>query len=556
MKVLELKPLKKKKLKLVLVESEFPIDWSIDREWNKEGLMGNFYFISSEYLEFIEDLVEKRKPDFVVEDEAMRSNEEKESGDEDEFQSIFRHFGIPYEMVGIPEHALNYISSPIRNKKELVKKFSEEIAEYKKRGPVHYNDPHFQQLVIWYQFLKDEIKKEEEELSFKVRESWMLMGILEIAKNLDKKELTAFFICDKRHFDGIVFLAEELGINTELIKIQKVPKNLNDQFSVSNVINSSALEIMPIKVKKKKKGEKILYFFDTDEYCSPFDTNMGYDAGFDVVIPYCKMTADRVTKLVQDAIFSRKVGAPSVFFIGGSNVDEADKITEKVLEALVPPFGSPVIIDPRGSHTTAPAIVAKTIEVMKKHKINNLTNKKVAILGGTGPVGQICAIIASRLGANVVITSRRKDYVIKLAKKLTKKAGRNAKEVIGNEANTEEQFFEIVKEADIIWSVGKAGVQMISKETMKKLMKKKIVVDINLVPPYGIEGMEPNFHNEEFIKGIYGIGALVVGRLKYKIENEIFKEATISKGKKIFDYNIAFEIASKVLFGEEIKISL
>ncbi|MCJ7650062.1 MAG: methylenetetrahydromethanopterin dehydrogenase, partial [Candidatus Lokiarchaeota archaeon] len=43
--------------------------------------------------------------------------------------------------------------------------------------------------------------------------------------------------------------------------------------------------------------------------------NMGYDAGFDIVIPYGKMTADRVTKLVQDAMFSRKVGAPTVYFV-------------------------------------------------------------------------------------------------------------------------------------------------------------------------------------------------------------------------------------------------
>jgi len=81
------------------------------------------------------------------------------------------------------------------------------------------------------------------------------------------------------------------------------------------------------------------------------------------------------------------------------------------------------------------------------------------------------------------------------------------------------------------------------------------VVDINLVPPYGIEGIKPEFNDIEFYPGIYGIGALDIGRLKYKIEHKIFKEATLTKGKKIFEYNIAFELASKMILGEEIKIS-
>ena len=553
MQVLELKPLKNKKLKLILIESEFPIDWRFNEEFKQDGLLENFFFISREYIEFIEKFVNENKLDFVIEDKVLR--DDKLKGDEDEFESIFKRAGITYETVGIPEYALNYLSSPIINKKELVKKFSIEISEYKKRGQVHYNDPHFQQLVIWYQYLKDEIKKEEKELEFKVRESWMMMGIIEIAKNTQKKEITGAFICDKRHFDGILFLANELNVVIEIINIQKIPKNLKEDTSIDEVVNSSILEIMPIKVKKKEKEDEILYFFDTDEYCSPFDINMAYDAGFEVVIPYSKMTAERVTKLVQDAIFSRKAGAPSVFFIGGSDVEEGERISNNVLKALVKPFGCPVIIDPRGAHTTASAIVAKTIEVLKKHDSNDLANKSIAILGGTGPVGQICAIIAARLGAKSVITSRREDYVKTLANKLTIKAGKNAQKIEGKATNSEEDYFNIVKDADIIWSVGKAGIQMISKEVMKKLSSNKIVVDINLVPPYGIEGIKPEFYNKEFFKGIYGIGALDIGRLKYKIEKQIFKQAIISKGKRILDFNIAFEVANRILFGEQITIS-
>jgi len=188
-----------------LVESEFPIDWVISPLPEENGIFGNLFFISKDYMKFIEGLVKKYKPDFVVEDQGMRPYDDIQS-DDDEFIAIFKRKGIPYQMVDIPEYALNYISSPIINKKELIKKFSAEIEEYKNRGQVHYNDPHFQQLVMWYEYLREDCKTQEEELRYKIRESWMMMGILELAKKQDKKELTTFFICDKRHYDGIIFL--------------------------------------------------------------------------------------------------------------------------------------------------------------------------------------------------------------------------------------------------------------------------------------------------------------------------------------------------------------
>ena len=554
MKVLELKPLKEKKLKLILIESEFPIDWALELPKSDVGILGELFFVSKEYMNFIENLTEKYHPDFVVEDMGMRSN--NEVSPEDEFGAIFRERGIPYNYVNIPDYALNTISAPLIDKKAFIKKISDEIERYKSMGRVHYNDPHFQQLVIWKEFLKEDYKTQEDEIRYKIRETWMMMAILELARNQKNGNIKAFFICDKKHFDGVVFLALELGIEIEIINIEKVARNFDEISSIKDILNKSVLDIMPIKVKKKEKQEKILYFFDTDEYCSPFDTNMGYDAGFDVVIPYCKITADRVIKLVQDAMFSRKIGAPTVFFIGGSDVEESEKITEKVLNSLVPPFETPVIIDPRGSHTTAAAIVSKTIEVAKFHGIQDLNKKKIVCLGGTGPVGQIAALIASKLNAQVTITSRRKEYVEDLAKKLTEKAGKNAMQIIGVAVDSEDDYYKLVKDADIIWSVGKAGIQMLSKNVMKKLQPNKIIVDINLVPPYGIEGIKPENDNTEIYPGIFGIGALAIGQIKYKVERDIFKEAAITKGKKIFDYNIAFELANKIVLGVDIKIEL
>jgi len=311
------------------------------------------------------------------------------------------------------------------------------------------------------------------------------------------------------------------------------------------------LELTPIKIKKVEKTDKICYFFDTDDIASPFDINMAYDAGFDIVVPLSKMTSDQVPKLVQDAIFSRKPGASTTFFIGGSNVKEGENIAKKVVKSLVPPFECPVIIDPRGSHTTASAVVAMTMDIAKrKHGIADLTGKKVLVFGA-GPVGRITAILAAKIRCDTSIVETweksSEDFILNLATELTEEAGEKATKIKGIFAPKPEQRLEIAKDADIIWSLAAAGVEILSEEIMKDLRGKKLVVDINLVPPYGIEGLKPKHNNEEIYPGIFGIGALALGRLKSESEKQILKEAANTKGLKTFDYNYAFEVAKVLL---------
>ncbi|MFX1311869.1 MAG: methylene-tetrahydromethanopterin dehydrogenase N-terminal domain-containing protein [Promethearchaeota archaeon] len=313
----------------------------------------------------------------------------------------------------------------------------------------------------------------------------------------------------------------------------------------------SIIELTPIIIKKKDTSDKICYFFDTDDNASPFDINMAYDAGFDIVVPVSKMKAEYVPKLVQDAIFSRKPNAPTTFFIGGSNVKEGEKIAKAVIKSLVPPFECPVIIDPRGSHTTASAVVAMTLDIARrKHGIKNFKSKKVVIFGA-GPVGRIAAILAAKLGFNTYIVETwdksNEEFITKLANELTEEAGPEATKINGIFTPTLEKRFEVAKDADFIWCLAAAGVEILSQEWMEKLPGRKIVVDINLVPPYGIEGIKPKHKNDEIYPGIFGIGALALGRLKANSEGQILKEAAHMKGLKVFDYNIAFEVANDLL---------
>jgi len=313
----------------------------------------------------------------------------------------------------------------------------------------------------------------------------------------------------------------------------------------------SIIELTPIVIKKKDLSDKICYFFDTDEHASPFDINMAYDAGFDIVIPISHMTAEQVPKLVQDAIFSRKPNAPTTFFIGGSNVKEGEKIAKAVKKSLVPPFECPVIIDPRGSHTTASAVVAMTINVaLKFHGIEDIKGKRVVIFGA-GPVGRIAAILGAKLGCLTSIVETwdksSEEFITNLANDLTEEAGSGATEIKGIFAPNPEEKLTAAMNADIIWCLAAAGIEILSEDLMKELTGTKIVIDINLVPPYGIAGLKPKHYNEEIYPGIFCIGALSLGRLKSNSEGAILKEAANTKGMKVFDYNHAFDVAKDIL---------
>ncbi|MFX0027038.1 MAG: methylene-tetrahydromethanopterin dehydrogenase N-terminal domain-containing protein [Candidatus Hermodarchaeota archaeon] len=559
MEVLELKPLKKKYLKLVLIESEFPIDWWFEGPAEKKhDLAWNLHLISKEYLDLIKNLIDKYHPDFAVEEKGSRWDEV--ISEEDPIAVLFNEYKIPYRKIDISENAENYLNANFDESRSLIKQLKSFIGNYMESGKISpEKDYKFQRALLWKQYLQQEYNEQENEVRFKVREAWMMMKIMEIARNYNSKNIVAFHICDVRHFDGIRQYSEELGVDIMEIKIKREAQFANhiENPSIRNILDKSIINLTPLKIKKKEKQEKICYLFDTDENASPFDINMAYDAGFDIVVPISKLTAEQVPKLVQDAIFSRKPGAPTSFFIGGSNVNEGEKIAKKVISSLVPPFECPIIIDYRGSHTTASSIVAKTIEFAKEHKIEDLEGKKVVILGA-GPVARIAALLSAKLKSRTYIVETwnksSKKFIKDLAKELSDKSGTEGGSIEGVFAIEEDQIFEVVEDADIIWCLAAVGVQILSKEVMIKL-KNKLVVDINLVPPYGIEGLKPKDNNKEIYPTIFGIGALAIGRLKSEVESSILKEAADTKGKIIFDYKYAFEKAKKIVFREEIKIS-
>ena len=62
----------------------------------------------------------------------------------------------------------------------------------------------------------------------------------------------------------------------------------------------------------------------------------------------------------------------------------------------------------------------------------------------------------------------------------------------------------------------------------------------------GVEGLGPNDDSVELKPGVFGIGALAIGKLKIKTEVEMIKQATAAKDG-LFDYAIAYTIAKEAI---------
>ena len=292
------------------------------------------------------------------------------------------------------------------------------------------------------------------------------------------------------------------------------------------------------------KFKTVFVFLDTDKYCSPFDMLVAVDAFPDsTIFKYENVTGEDAARIVFDALFPRgPEGAKHTkIFINGSNFDTVAEVvaaTQKCMASA--PWGNSIIVDPRGAYSTAASAVAKTLGMALEKGLGSLEGKNVTVLAGTGPVGQIAAKLYASEKANVTITSRSMAKGQAVAAKINNEVGAEHVKVV--EVTNPEQTGTAIQNAEIILAAGAGGIQLLSAENIDKHGEKcKIVADVNAIKPLGVEGLASNDEGKELRSGIYGIGALAIGKLKIKIEMEMIKRATM-ESQGLFDYAVAYEI--------------
>lgn len=296
----------------------------------------------------------------------------------------------------------------------------------------------------------------------------------------------------------------------------------------------------------------ILHMFDPMPNNSPFDINMALDAGFDVLMPYSNVKLESIQNLTQDAIFSRSPSGikKTALFIGGRDIGLAIDMLEATKPAMVPPFEVSVFADPSGAYTTAAALVACVEKALQQVHGKALKDCKALVFGGTGPVGIATGIIASLQGAETVLV----DHLsVETANDAAKQYNRrfNAK-MTGAVARTDAEKVALIADADLIFCTAKAGIRVLSAAVLANAQQLKVAGDVNAVPPAGIEGVAtkdmaaPLIHATQSANAV-GVGALAVGNVKYKLQQELLK-SLLETDKPIFiDFRAAFSKARSLV---------
>jgi ribulose 1,5-bisphosphate synthetase/thiazole synthase len=255
---------------------------------------------------------------------------------------------------------------------------------------------------------------------------------------------------------------------------------------------------------------KLLLQLDSSRLASVFDQVVAYDAGADAVMSYSGVTEADVRDLVHGCIFTRgpKDLHNTAVWIGGNNMSAGEQLLAMAQDALIPPLSVSIMLDSNGSNTTAVAAVVKIEET-----VGDLRGKKVLILAGTGPVGQRAAGLLAHDGADVTITSRKPEQGEKARQFISARFNVHVEAVTLADPS---KLPEILEGVEILLNSGPAGVQMVPKSAWTAVKTLRVAVDLNAVPPLGIEGVDVN---DEGVKrnGVIVFGAFGIGNFKTKL---------------------------------------
>ena len=267
--------------------------------------------------------------------------------------------------------------------------------------------------------------------------------------------------------------------------------------------------------------KSILVQLDTDSQPSVFDRVVAVDAGVDQLFSYGGVTAETVESLVHGAIFTRGIPdlSRTAIFVGGSDVSAGEQVFAAVQQAFFGPMRVSVMMDSNGSNTTAAAAVLRA----RRHV--PLAGSVAVVLGATGPVGQRAAELLALEGAHVRVGSRSVERAAETCEAI---AGRVDGELSPVATADPDGVSTALEGASTVIAAGATGVQLISAEMLKAATDLEVAIDLNAVPPLGIEGVEMTDKAVE-TDGVVRYGAIGVGGTKMKIHTAALK--------RLFDAN-------------------
>ena len=256
---------------------------------------------------------------------------------------------------------------------------------------------------------------------------------------------------------------------------------------------------------------RILVHLDGDMQPSVFDRVVAIDSGVDELLSYGQVNKEQVKDLVHGCIFTRgpKDLHHTAIYIGGSEVPKAEELLSEARSHLLPQFGLSVsmMLDPNGANTTAAAAVRSASRHLDLAKCETLVL-------GAGPVGQRISLLLAGQGANVNLADKLPATTIEASRRIKERLpeARITPVIIREESD----MAFALEAASLIIAAGPAGKQVLRTSLWKQATRLKAMIDLNAVPPSGIEGVEAMDAGQQR-NNIACYGALGVGNLKMKI---------------------------------------
>lgn len=284
----------------------------------------------------------------------------------------------------------------------------------------------------------------------------------------------------------------------------------------------------------------ILVQLDTDPLPSVFDRVVAVDAGVQHIFSYGGITPQNVMPLVHGCIFTRggKDLARTAIFVGGSDVSAGEAVLAEVKKHLIPQYGLSVslMLDSNGSNTTA----AAAVRAAGRHI--DLSTAKSLVLGGTGPVGQRVAKLLAKAGGYVRVGSRQKDRAEGVCTRIRANIPKAKIEAVGVSSSTDAP--DALDGCNLVVAAGAAGALLLPRKYRAGLKTLKVLIDLNGVPPAGIEGVELNDKAADR-DGVICYGALGVGGTKMKV-HKLALSKLFESNNAVLDveevYNLAVQL--------------
>ncbi|MBL8301901.1 MAG: methylenetetrahydromethanopterin dehydrogenase, partial [Ideonella sp.] len=183
---------------------------------------------------------------------------------------------------------------------------------------------------------------------------------------------------------------------------------------------------------------------------------------------------------------------------------------------------------------------------LRRHHGTDLAGRKVLLIGGTGTVGRIAAVLCARLGATAVLSSHKGAAAAQAAADQT--GQRFGVTLHGVSGHGSEALREALADADVVMGVAAAGVQVMSEADRAHATRMLVAADVNAVPPEGLAGVGV-MDDAKPLAGTsaVGIGALAIGNVKYQVQHRLLMRMRHAEKPVTLSFSDAFEVAREVL---------